>query len=1000
MSTGADIPLLSPSENRVSPNLRCDFICNNNLGLLIKQSSRDLRNNLCHYFVSVLACFLAMLLALITNTVIGSASTIYLKMAEMKHGEVDIMMRASQNFANYTRFLNATRIDDLFLTQEIILTPRLEFEYTKVKYAEKSAHLNLLLINSMREHNLGIGRKWAELPLQKKECAIHQEIADALNFKINDTVRICIKSGEYFELLKTLYKGHNQEYTHKYKENINEIEFECKVTIIFDSLGGKVQVGKDSGYVLMEMESFLENLADYIRDEDPNFINFIRNFNTANIVTEILTNHPNRMELYKNSDYEDTKKSLTLFSSQLIHTMGFYPVEISIKILEDFAKLRMGAIFVKIILNLIIVVLTLLSTYLIYTMLMIYAESKEFDFSIYKTLGMAKFRIIAIIFLHALFFVIPAFILALIFCVPILILLANFLQNRLDFAINAMPSLSGILWAIGIGLFIPLLSSYFPIKHVLSQKITTNSLNAKTNGVHIEFNKNSGNLAPELVPFGIIIIAFGLCIHYFLPLALLSMDFTLLTWVLLIVLMGMIIGLVLLFSNFMHLLEKILVYVMLFYEKYVVKSIVMKSLISHKIRNRRVGLIQTLSLSFILFILVSYRLESNNNKLILLEDHVSDIEIEPNKNQYFEYSEVIELENILHGINSKYNTNIEFLWTYDKMQRYIENTDGNKKFERSFISDQGLTYKFSVNIRPIAPNFFNIANPTFLQINMENKTSDLEISEQLYTPRGSQSIGGGSFISQSLDSDINLNTPNIILAYEKSHANLIYQVRSLFLLDSSPAYSVNKKPKGTQTAFISVPSYMKYAKMNSFTQMPYEKLCIKLQNSNSLVLTEILNFVHSKEGSLSIWDYESEKSETENLKEFMDSVFYVIIVLFLTLSFFSLSNASAGNILDQTKELAVMRSIGFTYIKAVIMCIYEEIIFVMSGSIVGGIIGFGIGYTVALQRALFTDLPVKFEFPYFQVIIIIGSSLICAIICAIFPAMYVLRKQIADLAKN
>ena len=63
--------------------------------------------------------------------------------------------------------------------------------------------------------------------------------------------------------------------------------------------------------------------------------------------------------------------------------------------------------------------------------------------------------------------------------------------------------------------------------------------------------------------------------------------------------------------------------------------------------------------------------------------------------------------------------------------------------------------------------------------------------------------------------------------------------------------------------------------------------------------------------------------------------------------FFSLSSSMSGNLYEQCKDIAVMRSIGFT--KGIItkLYIYEAFILVIASSISGVIIGTAAGYSIS-----------------------------------------------------
>ena len=78
----------------------------------------------------------------------------------------------------------------------------------------------------------------------------------------------------------------------------------------------------------------------------------------------------------------------------------------------------------------------------------------------------------------------------------------------------------------------------------------------------------------------------------------------------------------------------------------------------------------------------------------------------------------------------------------------------------------------------------------------------------------------------------------------------------------------------------------------------------------------------------------------------LETIFNVVIAITMFICFFSLSSSMTGNLYEQVKEIAVMRSIGFS--KGVIMklFIYEAFILVLSSSFSGVVIGTWVGWGI------------------------------------------------------
>ena len=80
----------------------------------------------------------------------------------------------------------------------------------------------------------------------------------------------------------------------------------------------------------------------------------------------------------------------------------------------------------------------------------------------------------------------------------------------------------------------------------------------------------------------------------------------------------------------------------------------------------------------------------------------------------------------------------------------------------------------------------------------------------------------------------------------------------------------------------------------------------------------------------------------------LNMMFDAIIGITMFLCFFALSANMSANLYSQTKEIGVMRAIGFTKIRIKLLFFYEAIILVFSSCFLGMIIGMTIGYTMTL----------------------------------------------------
>lgn len=108
----------------------------------------------------------------------------------------------------------------------------------------------------------------------------------------------------------------------------------------------------------------------------------------------------------------------------------------------------------------------------------------------------------------------------------------------------------------------------------------------------------------------------------------------------------------------------------------------------------------------------------------------------------------------------------------------------------------------------------------------------------------------------------------------------------------------------------------------------------------------------------------------------------------------------SANLLDQTKEIGILRSIGFSSRRVKLLYFYEAFILVMASCILGVMIGCIVGQTFILQQAVFTGLPIVFYFPWPQFAIIMIASVFCAAAATYGPATSLLKHDVAEIFRK
>ena len=102
------------------------------------------------------------------------------------------------------------------------------------------------------------------------------------------------------------------------------------------------------------------------------------------------------------------------------------------------------------------------------------------------------------------------------------------------------------------------------------------------------------------------------------------------------------------------------------------------------------------------------------------------------------------------------------------------------------------------------------------------------------------------------------------------------------------------------------------------------------------------------DSSVTITNQQDTKDASQSALDLLDLVFYIIIGIMMFLCFFSLQANMVANMYEQTKEIGVLRSIGFTSYRICMLYFYEALLLVFASCLLGIMIGVAVGFTMVL----------------------------------------------------
>jgi len=149
-----------------------------------------------------------------------------------------------------------------------------------------------------------------------------------------------------------------------------------------------------------------------------------------------------------------------------------------------------------------------------------------------------------------------------------------------------------------------------------------------------------------------------------------------------------------------------------------------------------------------------------------------------------------------------------------------------------------------------------------------------------------------------------------------------------------------------------------------------------------------------------VWDFTDVENSLGSSQSAITIIFVSVEIIVMILSLFSLITSMSTNILEQSKEIAVLRAVGVTMKTMNRLYVAEAFVLVFSSSLFGAIIGAITGWTLSIQRVLFTQLPVEFVFPWRDLMVVFFVAIISAMVSSYFPARRLTKMPIGKIIRQ
>ena len=265
-------------------------------------------------------------------------------------------------------------------------------------------------------------------------------------------------------------------------------------------------------------------------------------------------------------------------------------------------------LFLDNIFNSMIFLLTLLGSLVIYSLMLGNVETKTYEYGMLRALGMPYKTLTQLLYSQAFMYaacgVVIGMSLAGLFHLPLAAYFASFSGLAIDYR---LPDFA-IVFGVAIGIVMPLVANYAPVRRALSNTLrdALDMYRKAANEINVKLQKLADmGLSPGLSAFAFMLFLIGITTFYFLPLSFVFGQFGLFLGILNGILLGILLGLSLLSQMIQPLIEQVLLRIVFATcsskRDQCLQPIIRKNLFGHRSRNRKVSYVLTISVAFLIF---------------------------------------------------------------------------------------------------------------------------------------------------------------------------------------------------------------------------------------------------------------------------------------------------------------------------------------------------------------------------------------------------------------
>lgn len=167
---------------------------------------------------------------------------------------------------------------------------------------------------------------------------------------------------------------------------------------------------------------------------------------------------------------------------------------------------------------------------------------------------------------------------------------------------------------------------------------------------------------------------------------------------------------------------------------------------------------------------------------------------------------------------------------------------------------------------------------------------------------------------------------------------------------------------GRHEVAVSFDTYTELMGLRNYEDLPLARIKVKVRDPlSTAALANRLRTIMSTKNSNTVWDYSESKDTIDKIQNLLKNILNILLVMVLLISFFSLITTSYINIVNQSAEIGILLTLGYSKFRIVKIFIYESFVLVLNSCLIGIAVGTFVAWMMGLQRELFGDFPVTIE---------------------------------------